>query len=151
MKNDDTAAWHRLDTHASYESVSRENLKPQQPANTTATHLDWVLQAKTSIRRRAMRQENQTVFCFRKRRRFLVMLCVACRTARTRRRCSTSQPFVSRRHIGRRKRSVMRGVRADRRMNTNESVVKTTMRVKECTAKTQSSEHVRSRHFKPLI
>ena len=35
-------AWLRLDAHASYPSVSRENLKPRQPANTTATHLGWV-------------------------------------------------------------------------------------------------------------
>ena len=45
----------------------------------------------------------------------------------------------------------MRGVRTDRRMNTNESAMKTTMRVKECTAKIQNREHVRSRHFEPLI
>ena len=45
----------------------------------------------------------------------------------------------------------MRGVRTDRRMNTNESVVKTTMRVKKCTAQIQNREQVRSRHFEPLI
>ena len=45
----------------------------------------------------------------------------------------------------------MRGLRTDRRMNTNESVVKTTMRVKECTAQIQNREQVRSRHFEPLI
>ena len=45
----------------------------------------------------------------------------------------------------------MRGVRTDRRMNTNESVVKTTLRVKECTTQIQNREQVRSRHFKPLI
>ena len=36
-------------------------------------------------------------------------------------------------------------------MNTNESVVKTTRRVKECTAKIQNREQVRFRHFEPLI
>ena len=36
-------------------------------------------------------------------------------------------------------------------MNTNERVVKTTMRVKECTEKIQNREQVRSRHFEPLI
>ena len=45
----------------------------------------------------------------------------------------------------------MRGVIADRRMNTNESVVKTTMRVKECTAQIQNREQVRSQHFEPPI
>ena len=45
----------------------------------------------------------------------------------------------------------MRGVRTDGRLNTNESVVKTTMKVKECTAEIQNREHVRSRHFVPLI
>ena len=68
-----------------------------------------------------------------------------------RRHCWTSPPCVRHRHIGRTKTSVMRGVRTDRRMNTNESVVKTMMRVKECTAKIRNREHVRSRHFERLI
>ena len=68
-----------------------------------------------------------------------------------RRRCWTSPPWVRHRHIGRTKRSVLPGVRTDRRMNTNESVVKTTMKVKECTAKIRNREHVRSRHFERLI
>ena len=45
----------------------------------------------------------------------------------------------------------MRGVRTDLRMNANESVVKTTMRVKECTVQIQHREEVRSCHFQPLI
>ena len=45
----------------------------------------------------------------------------------------------------------MRGVRTHRRMNTNESVVKTTMWVKECTAKIQNREQVCFHHFEPLI
>ena len=36
-------------------------------------------------------------------------------------------------------------------MNPNESVVKTTMRVKECTTQIQNREEVRYRHFEPLI
>ena len=68
-----------------------------------------------------------------------------------RRCCWTSPPCVRRRHTVRTKRSAMRGVRTDRRMNTNESVVKTRMRVKECTAQIQNREQVRSRHFDPPI
>ena len=45
----------------------------------------------------------------------------------------------------------MRVVRTDRRMTTNESLVKTTMRVRECTAQIQNREQARSRHFEQLI
>ena len=70
-----------------------------------------------------------------------------------RRRCWTSPPCVRRRHTltVHTKRSVKRGVITDRRMNPNESVVKTTMREKECTAQIQNREQVCSRHSEPLI
>ena len=49
-------AWLRLDAHASYPSVSKNKLKPRQPANTSATQPDWILPAMTGTRHRTMKQ-----------------------------------------------------------------------------------------------